>query len=212
MPVVILLLVAAGAILGGVIVVAMGNGGEMARYRAPRPASSDFRNWKDVAGYRPPAALLGYHAGTTEHALLLIGRVLAERDAEISWLRAKLAELQPERPSQTWQSGAQGPVTSPARGWPVAEQPIAWAAGAQPVPDRLASAELDADGAGNGELADGEAGGPEHGDAVGAAEESGLAALAENHEEDTGLPAAGHPAGAASAPQAGRTNQPGDKT
>ena len=212
MPVVILLLVAAGAILGGVIVVAMGNGGEMARYRAPRPASSDFRNWKDVAGYRPPAALLGYHAGTTEHALLMIGRVMAERDAEISWLRAKLTELQPERPSQTWQGGAQGPDTSPALGWPVAEQATAWAAGVQPVPDGLASAELDADGDGNAELADGEAGRPADGDAAGAAEESGRPALAEDREEDTGMPAAGHPAGAAWAPQAGPTNQAGDRT
>jgi hypothetical protein len=104
-PVVILLL-AAGAILGGVIVVAMGHGGEMARYRDPRPTSPDFDSWKDVAGYRPPAALLGYHAGATEHALLTIARVLAERDAEIGWLRDRLSELQPERPNQTWQGGA----------------------------------------------------------------------------------------------------------
>jgi hypothetical protein len=211
-PVVILLLLAAGAILGGVIVVAMGHGGEMARYRAPRPVSSDFRNWKDVAGYRPPAALLGYHASTTEQALLMIARVVAERDAEISWLRAKLAELQPERPSQTWQGGAREPDTASAGGWPEAERPIAWAAGAQPVPDRLGSAAVEADGAGNAELADAEAGSGEDGNAQGAVEESDLAAETDDHEAGNGMPAAGHPAGAASAPRAGHTNQPGDRT
>ena len=46
--------------------------------------------------YRPPAALLGYHAGATEHAFQRISRSLAERDAEIAWLRLKLRELQPE--------------------------------------------------------------------------------------------------------------------
>jgi len=91
-----MLLVAAAAILGGVIVVAMGRGGEMARVRADRPTSADFRNWADVADYRPPPALLGYHAGATESALGLIARAIAERDAEISWLRGRLAELQPE--------------------------------------------------------------------------------------------------------------------
>jgi hypothetical protein len=93
-PVAIIL--AAVVILGGVVVVAMGRGGELARERPDVPASSDFRTWSDVAHYRPPAALLGYHARTTEHALSLIARTIAERDAEIDWLRKRLAEARPE--------------------------------------------------------------------------------------------------------------------
>jgi len=94
MPVAIIL--AAAVILGGVVVVAMGRGGELARDRIDLPVRTDFRTWSDVAGYRPPAALLGYHAGATEHALSLIARTLAERDAEIDWLRRRLAEVRPE--------------------------------------------------------------------------------------------------------------------
>ena len=91
MPVVIVLV--AAVILGGVVVVAMGGGGELSRERPELPARSDFRNWSDVARYRPPGALLGYHAGATEHALSLIARTIAERDAEIDWLRRRLAEV-----------------------------------------------------------------------------------------------------------------------
>jgi len=93
-PVVIFL--AAALILGGVVVVAMGRGGELSLERPELASRSDFRTWSDVARYRPPAALLGYHAGATEHALSLIARTLAERDAEIDWLRKRLAEVQPE--------------------------------------------------------------------------------------------------------------------
>jgi hypothetical protein len=92
-PVAIILV--AAVILGGVVVVAMGRGGELARERPDVPASSEFRTWSDVANYRPPAALLGYHARTTEHALSLIARAIAERDAEIEWLRERLAEARP---------------------------------------------------------------------------------------------------------------------
>jgi hypothetical protein len=93
-PIVICLV--AAVILGGVVVVAMGRGGELSRERPELPVRSDFQSWSDVAEYRPPAALLGYHAAATEHALALIARTVAERDAEIDWLRRRLAEFQPE--------------------------------------------------------------------------------------------------------------------
>jgi hypothetical protein len=89
----VLIVLAAVVILGGVVVVAMGRGGELSRERPELPARSDFRTWSDVASYRPPPALLGYHAGATEHALSLIARTIAERDAEIDWLRNRLAEV-----------------------------------------------------------------------------------------------------------------------
>jgi hypothetical protein len=89
---VVVVLVAA-VILGGVVVVAMGRGGELSREQPDLPARSDFRTWSDVASYRPPPALLGYQVAATEHALSLIARTIAERDAEIDWLRNRLAEV-----------------------------------------------------------------------------------------------------------------------
>jgi hypothetical protein len=83
-------------ILGGIIAVAMGKGGELSRLAGDEPSEVDFESWTEVASYRPPPALLGYQAGATEQAFALVGRVLADRDAEIAWLRARLRELQPE--------------------------------------------------------------------------------------------------------------------
>jgi hypothetical protein len=84
------------ALLGGIVVVATGRGGELARATSDEPAAPDFESWADVANYRPPAALLGYQAGATDRALQLISRLIAERDAEIAWLRDRLREAQPE--------------------------------------------------------------------------------------------------------------------
>jgi hypothetical protein len=98
----IVIVLAAVVILGGVVVVAMGRGGELSRDRVDLPGRADFATWSDVAEYRPPAALLGYHAGATEHALGLIARMLAEREAEIEQLRNRLADAvsQPRTQSQ----------------------------------------------------------------------------------------------------------------
>ena len=94
----VVIVLAAAVILGGVVVVAMGRGGELSRERPDLPARSDFRTWSDVASYRPPPALLGYHVAATDHALSLIARTIAERDAEIDWLRNRLADvIRPER-------------------------------------------------------------------------------------------------------------------
>ena len=86
-----LIVIAAIVILAGVVVVAMGRGGELERNRSPEPAASDFRTWYDVAAYRPPSALLGYDAAATEQALSEIARAIADRDAEIDVLRRRLA-------------------------------------------------------------------------------------------------------------------------
>jgi hypothetical protein len=94
--VIVAIVIAAAVILGGIIVVAMGRGGELALSRPKLPGRLDFQSSSDVAEYRPPAALIGYSAVATEHALALIARTIAERDAEIDWLRRRLAELQPE--------------------------------------------------------------------------------------------------------------------
>ncbi len=108
-----LIVIAAIVILAGVVVVAMGRGGELARDRPARPAASDFRTWYDVASYRPPGALLGYDAAATEHALSEIARAIADRDAEIDALRRRLAAVELSADPQ-WQTrldpADQGPV------------------------------------------------------------------------------------------------------
>lgn len=92
----VVIVLVAVVILGGIVVVALGRGGELARDAGKEASIADFESGADVARYRPPPALLGYHARTTEHALLIIGRAVADRDAEIAWLRSRLRELQPE--------------------------------------------------------------------------------------------------------------------
>lgn len=98
-----LIVIAAIVILAGVVVVAMGRGGELARYRPPEAAASDFRTWYDVAAYRPPTALLGYDAAATEQALTEIARAIADRDAEIDVLRRRLAAAELPADAQ-WQT------------------------------------------------------------------------------------------------------------
>jgi hypothetical protein len=86
-----LIIIAAIVILAGVVVVAMGRGGELGRDQPAEPAAGDFRTWYEVASYRPPGALLGYDVAATEHALTEIARAIAQRDAEIEVLRRRLA-------------------------------------------------------------------------------------------------------------------------
>jgi hypothetical protein len=85
------IVIAALVILAGVVVVAMGRGGELSRDQPAEPAATDFRTWYEVASYRPPGALLGYDAGATERALTEIAQAIADRDAEIDELRQRLA-------------------------------------------------------------------------------------------------------------------------
>jgi hypothetical protein len=91
----IVLIVAAVAILGGVIVVAMGRGGELAPSSADvRPLDTDIVTAADVALLRPPAALWGYDMRATDEALNLVARTVTERDVEIADLRQQLADMQ----------------------------------------------------------------------------------------------------------------------
>jgi hypothetical protein len=116
-PVAIILV--AVVILVGIVAVAMGRGGELARPARDEPEETDFSSGADVASYRPPAALLGYEARATEHALQRISRTIADRDAEIAWLRLRLRELQPEGERRDGRlSGLSVPVRSERPGGP----------------------------------------------------------------------------------------------
>jgi hypothetical protein len=103
--VLVAIILVAVVILGGIAVVAMGFGGELARSPRNEPSYPYFQTAEDVAAYRPPAALLGYDARTTEHAFRLAGEAIADRDAEIAALTARLSDLRaadPDRRDGDW--------------------------------------------------------------------------------------------------------------
>jgi hypothetical protein len=88
-------LVVAAAILGGVVLAALGRAGEMASFAGDTaPLELDEVSATDVALLRPPMSLWGYNAQATEEALRVIARSVTARDVEIATLRRELAELQ----------------------------------------------------------------------------------------------------------------------
>jgi len=89
-----MLLLAAAVILGGVVAVAMGRGGELAAFRRDVPAARfRARTPADVAMLRLPLGLFGYQQQATADALRAVARLVAERDAEITRLRDELWRL-----------------------------------------------------------------------------------------------------------------------
>jgi hypothetical protein len=90
----LVLLLAAGAILVGVVVVAMGRGGEMAIFRRDVPAGLKHpRTPGEVATQRLPLGPVGYQVQATEEALIAAANLLAERDHEIAALRSEIWRL-----------------------------------------------------------------------------------------------------------------------
>lgn len=90
----LVLLLAAGAILGGVVAVAMGRGGEMTLFRRDLPvALRRPRTPADVATQRLPLGPVGYQVQATEEALLAAAHLLAERDQEIAALHREIWRL-----------------------------------------------------------------------------------------------------------------------
>jgi hypothetical protein len=123
------MLIAAVVIIGGVAVVAMGRGGEMAHFSADvRPLKAEIETAADVALLRPPAALWGYDKRATDEALNAVAQSVTERDVEIAALRQQLADMR----------GGRAPGTSGAAGYAGAQGPGAasagWAAWQRPVP------------------------------------------------------------------------------
>jgi hypothetical protein len=116
--VLVVLLVAAAVILVGMIVVAIGRGGEMAEFAADvRPVDADIETAADVALLRPPVALWGYDKRSTDEALNLVARTVTERDVEIATLRRQIADIQSgrEKPSPALPGGVVSPgaITPP---------------------------------------------------------------------------------------------------
>jgi hypothetical protein len=91
----VVLLVAAAVILGGVVVVAIGRGGELARFSADvSPFEAEIVTAADVVLLRPPSSLFGYNRQVADDVLSAIARTITDRDVEIATLRRQLAELQ----------------------------------------------------------------------------------------------------------------------
>jgi hypothetical protein len=94
----VILFLAAAAILGCVVLAALGMGGEMAAFPTDSaPLRMDEVTAADVALLRPPLALWGYSVPATEEALGMIARAVTVRDTEIAALRQELADMQVQR-------------------------------------------------------------------------------------------------------------------
>jgi len=104
----VVLIVVAAAIVAGVVVVALGRGGEMAQFAADyAPVDLDDIDEvtaTDVALLRLPRALWGYHMQATDQALGLIAQTLTDRDVEIATLLRQLAEARSAAESAMQQS------------------------------------------------------------------------------------------------------------
>jgi hypothetical protein len=114
----VLLLIAALAIAGGVVLAALGRAGEMAAFAGDAPPLDlGAVTATDIALLRPPMSLWGYNAQVTEEALRLIARSVTERDVEIAALRRDVAELRAggERPAIVpgLRAGASRPAPGP---------------------------------------------------------------------------------------------------
>jgi hypothetical protein len=121
MPVVLLL--AALAILAGVVAVAIGRGGELAMFRPDTQAqSAALATASDVAAFRPPLAFFGYSAPATDDALQRITAVVAERDAEVAWLRDQVHRLGGDAEDWSADPEHRPEATSWPRGWTYAAQ------------------------------------------------------------------------------------------
>jgi hypothetical protein len=91
----VVLLIAAAAILCGVIAVAMGWGGELApSVPDSKPLDAEIVTAADVALLRPPVAIWGYDIRATDAALDMVARTVTERDVEIVSLRRRIADLE----------------------------------------------------------------------------------------------------------------------
>lgn len=121
----LVLLTAAIAILAGVVVVAMGRGGEIARFDRDLPMTPPrVRDASDLALLQLPVGLFGYQEQATHEALDAAGRLLAEQDAEIGRLREEVARLNTGVARQGEPDGGLA-GTVPQAGQPVAPRPVA---------------------------------------------------------------------------------------
>jgi hypothetical protein len=116
------MVVALAAILAGVVIVASGRGGEMARFANDyAPLEFGSLTATDVALFRPPSALWGYHMQATDEALGGIASALSVRDSRIAALERQVALLragQDTRPETGRPAGSAEPLGQARRAGP----------------------------------------------------------------------------------------------
>jgi hypothetical protein len=118
------LLTAALAILAGVVVIAMGRGGEIARFGRDLPITSpQIKAGSDLTLLQLPMGLFGYQEHATRVALNAAARLLAEQDAEITRLREEVARLSAGVVASGEPDGGREGVVP--RGEPVVHGPVA---------------------------------------------------------------------------------------
>lgn len=106
----VVLALAGVAILGAVVVVAMGRGGELSQTHPDVPPLSLPEDrpvaGTDVAQLRLPRGIWGYQVEPTDEALRRLAHALTERDARVAALEQQLAELRQqygeEPPQDAW--------------------------------------------------------------------------------------------------------------
>jgi hypothetical protein len=107
--VLVVLLIATVAVLGGVFFAATGRGGEMA---AEHPDHAPFDlgpvSAPDIALLRPPMALWGYNMQVTSEVLDHIARAMRDRDVTIAHLQQQLASRDAQGPSPQGMYDAHG--------------------------------------------------------------------------------------------------------
>lgn len=94
---VVVFVLAGLAVLGSVVVLAMGRGGELTETHPDHPPLplGDGRHItpQEVASLRLPRAFWGYQAPVADEALRDLARALAERDARVAALERRLDDL-----------------------------------------------------------------------------------------------------------------------
>jgi hypothetical protein len=111
----LVLLATALAILAGVVAVAKGRGGEIARSRRDLPVLPPrIRSASDVARLQLPIGLLGYSEQATDDALDAAARLIAEQEAEIARLREEVWRLRPQRNQEMLADGVDGDAQAEA--------------------------------------------------------------------------------------------------
>jgi len=122
----VILFLAAVAILGCVVLAALGMAGEMAMFPSDSaPLRMDEVTAADVALLRPPLALWGYSVPATEEALGVIARAVTARDTEIATLRQELDDMRAQ-----WHSRER--ATPPRHAVPPHDEVPAWPAVPEP--------------------------------------------------------------------------------
>lgn len=95
--VLVVLAVAALAVLGCVVAVALGHGGEMSEFPPDVPPlelpEAGRLTAVDFVSLRLPVALVGYHTQTVDETLRRAATALSERDTRIAILEQRVAEL-----------------------------------------------------------------------------------------------------------------------